>query len=231
MAFTFSLRRSFHRFIILTILMSTCYSTKESLIDPEKYIKIYSHCDTNPNSSIHHNNGLYYIKPSDDGPIIPVICSNGYTMIDVSLDTNLKFIPHYLSSYDYARATKEYILTDLDDTSTFREWWLPSDKNTKFRVAKNCASCEQATDSKLRDHVVYYADSFLFCYTGYLGQNACFDDINEFACNVCDVGQFSDDNATKVNETNTKYWKQCTALQSSADTPSWHEPQMRYDYV
>lgn len=211
------------------ILVPTIYATNDLLMDPQKYAKIYSHCDPNPNSIIHQNNGLYYVKPSEDGPIIPVICSNGYTMIDVSLDTNLKSIPHYLSSHDYARGTKEYILTQLDDTSTFRQWWLPSDKNTKFRIAKNCASCEQSTDPKLRDNVVYYTDSNLFCYTSYLGQNACSDEMNEFACNVCDIGQFAEVEHVETNDTHSKYWKQCTALQSSADMPSWHEPQMRYD--
>ena len=78
----------------------------------------------------------------EDGLIIPAICSNGYTMIDGSLDLTLTSLSHYLSSYDYSRTTLNYIITNLDDTSTFREWWLPSNRNTKFRVAKNCKSCE-----------------------------------------------------------------------------------------
>ena len=77
--------------IILLILASLLVfkgSTKDDadLMDPRRYIKVYSQCDAN----IHQNNGLYYIKPTDDGPVIPVICSNGYTMIDLSLDANLK---------------------------------------------------------------------------------------------------------------------------------------------
>ncbi len=122
--------------MLISITTGINDDTKDSLMDPQKYVKIYSQCDPSPNSAIHKNNGLYYIKPSETKPVIPVICSNGYTMLDLSLDTNLKSIPSYLSSYDYSRGSTDYLITNLDDTSTFREWWLPSNKNTKFHVAK-----------------------------------------------------------------------------------------------
>eukprot|EP01084_Bolivina_argentea_P014718 27532_1 len=193
-------------------------SAKDSLLDPAKYVKIYSSCDSQ--NIIHKNNGLYYIKPSFNSVIIPVICSNGYTMIDGSLDYNLKSLPSYLSSHDYSRNSKDYIIPNLDDTSTFRQWFLPSNKYTKFRIAKYCNSCEQSFDYKLTDNVVYYTDSSLFCYTWFniQGTNPCSEYINEYACNKCDIGTF---------DTNNQYWTQCKALQMSSDTIVLHEPQMR----
>eukprot|EP01084_Bolivina_argentea_P014717 27531_1 len=196
-------------------------SAKDSLLDPAKYVKIYSSCDSQ--NIIHKNNGLYYIKPSFNSVIIPVICSNGYTMIDPSLDLNLNNIASYLSSWDYSRLSLNFIITNLDDTSTFREWWLPADINTQFRVAKDCKSCDEiSSDPSLENNVVYYTDGSNFCYTIYNDGNPCSNNINEYACNTCDVGTFISDDILNIN-----YWSTCTALQVSPDTPSWHEPQMR----
>eukprot|EP01083_Nonionella_stella_P218430 783282_1 len=116
----------------------------------------------------------------------------------------------------------------LDDTSTFRQWWLPSDKNTKFRIAPDCASCEQSTDPLLNDNVVYYTDSSLFCFTSYTGADACEENINEYSCNICDAGMFTGSDDTHIPQSN--HWSSCTALQSSSDTPSWHEPFMRVNH-
>eukprot|EP01083_Nonionella_stella_P290532 988555_1 len=187
----------------------------------DQYVDVYSYCDPTPDSNIHKDNGLYYLKPLANGPIIPAICSNGYTMLDPSLDTNLESFPSYLSSWDYARTSLDYIITNLDDTSTFREWFLPSDSYTKFSVAPQCKSCHAATDPN--DDVVYYTDGFNFCYTSYIAGNPCAQNINEYACNQCDVGVFSTD-------PQDIYWESCSALQVSADTPSWHEPQMRVNH-
>ncbi len=63
---------------------------------PSVSITIHSSCNT-------LIDGLHYIKPLENNNIIPVICSNGYTMIDPSL--NFESITPYLSSYDYSRRT------------------------------------------------------------------------------------------------------------------------------
>lgn len=57
--------------------------------------------------------------------------------------------------------------------------------------------------------------------------NPCFNAVNEYACNKCDVGTFIQD---EDNAYSNSYWTQCQALQVSADTPSWHEPQMRVNH-
>ena len=132
------------------------------------YVEIYSTCDPTPNSHIHKNNGLYYIKPFKDGPIIPAICSNGYTMIDPSLDLNMLSLPSYLSSWDYSRLSLDMIIPNLDDVSTFRQWWLPSNQMTKFRVADQCKSCQPSNDQSITNNVVYYTDSTNVCYTSFI---------------------------------------------------------------
>eukprot|EP00486_Rosalina_sp_Unknown_P013765 CAMPEP_0201591984 /NCGR_PEP_ID=MMETSP0190_2-20130828/190002_1 /ASSEMBLY_ACC=CAM_ASM_000263 /TAXON_ID=37353 /ORGANISM="Rosalina sp." /LENGTH=1019 /DNA_ID=CAMNT_0048050547 /DNA_START=33 /DNA_END=3093 /DNA_ORIENTATION=- len=188
-------------------------------------VDIYSSCDPTPNSEIHVNNGLYYIKPLANGPVIAAICSNGYTMIDPSLDLNMKSFPSLLSSWDYGKLSTIFIMTNYDDTSTFREWWLPSTKNTKFRVADLCDTCQQADDQKnMEDNVVYYSEGSNFCYTWYTYGNACALKVNDYSCNQCDVGTFLTD------DDGNEYWSTCDALQMSADAPSWHDPDQRVNH-
>eukprot|EP01083_Nonionella_stella_P034158 93523_1 len=168
------------------------------------YVTIASSCNEMD------RDGLYYIKPLEDGAVIPVICNNGYAMLDVSLDAHLESYPSYLTSYTYARDSFDWILPTLDDTSTFREWFTPSDTETKFRVAPQCRSCESSND--FGDDVVYYTDSALFCFatTPISGCSADFM-LNDYACNVCDVGIFDSEDI--------RSWTKCTALQMQSDTP------------
>ena len=60
-------------------------------------ITVYSSCNEI------NIDGLYYIKPMPSLPILPVICSNGYAMLDVSLDQQLRQYPSFLTSWDYGR--------------------------------------------------------------------------------------------------------------------------------
>eukprot|EP00485_Elphidium_margaritaceum_P018336 CAMPEP_0202729440 /NCGR_PEP_ID=MMETSP1385-20130828/186133_1 /ASSEMBLY_ACC=CAM_ASM_000861 /TAXON_ID=933848 /ORGANISM="Elphidium margaritaceum" /LENGTH=1043 /DNA_ID=CAMNT_0049395701 /DNA_START=32 /DNA_END=3164 /DNA_ORIENTATION=- len=187
------------------------------------FAPVYATCDPTPNSDIHRNNGLYYIKPDANGPVIAAICSNGYTMIDPTFDLRLERLPSYLSSWDYSRMSLDMIMPNLDDTATFREWWLPSDEATKFRIADQCRACEssKATTPENADDVVYYTDSYNFCYTTFRDGNPCEQHINDEACNKCDDGIFADDSNAH------SYWSRCNALQVSPDTPSLHPPDGR----
>eukprot|EP00486_Rosalina_sp_Unknown_P015534 CAMPEP_0201593512 /NCGR_PEP_ID=MMETSP0190_2-20130828/191093_1 /ASSEMBLY_ACC=CAM_ASM_000263 /TAXON_ID=37353 /ORGANISM="Rosalina sp." /LENGTH=291 /DNA_ID=CAMNT_0048052723 /DNA_START=9 /DNA_END=881 /DNA_ORIENTATION=+ len=166
------------------------------------YVDIPSSCNAMT------QDGLYYIKPTETGKVIPVICSNGYTMIDLSLDLNLESYPSYLTSWSYSRDSTEWIIPSLDDTSSFKQWWLPSDDSTNFRIAKNCLSCESSID--FGDDVVYYADSSLFCFAS-TPNPGCTSNLNDDACNICDVG-------TKLDDTG-RTWIKCSAVQMKSDTP------------
>eukprot|EP01084_Bolivina_argentea_P135070 238070_1 len=158
-------------------MFTVCLLLFSDIITQAKTIELHSSCNDIT------TDGLYYIKPSEKGAIIPVICSNGYVMIDLSLDINMNSYSSYLSSWDYGRNNMDYILPNLDDKSTFRSWWLLSDSNTKFTVAPNCNSCELSNND-----IVYYSDSSLFCFSIYNSGDPCLDDIYpQYSCNKCDV--------------------------------------------
>jgi len=177
----------------------------------DEYTTVYSSCNEV------EVDGLYYIKPLPDLPVLPVICSNGYAMLDASLDINLNVYPSYLSSWDYGRLNTDYILSRLDDLSTFREWFLPADENTQFYVAPGCTEC---VAGDYDDNTVYYIDSHTFCFSGAV-INGCIDDTESSSyhaesCNTCDAGIWPSNDQTQP-------WLKCTALQLSADHVIDHE--------
>eukprot|EP00485_Elphidium_margaritaceum_P004154 CAMPEP_0202692848 /NCGR_PEP_ID=MMETSP1385-20130828/7126_1 /ASSEMBLY_ACC=CAM_ASM_000861 /TAXON_ID=933848 /ORGANISM="Elphidium margaritaceum" /LENGTH=982 /DNA_ID=CAMNT_0049348447 /DNA_START=45 /DNA_END=2993 /DNA_ORIENTATION=- len=176
-----------------------------------EYSVVYSSC-----SDIDVD-GLYYIKPMADRPVIPVICSHGYTMLDASLDEHLTAYPAYLSSFDYPRLDTNHILSRLDDLSTFREWFAVADEFTKFNVAPDCTEC---VPGDFGDNTVYYIDSHSFCFSGDTS-NGCIDDTSSESyhaesCNTCDAGIWPDNDRTQP-------WLKCTALHMSADHAVDHE--------
>ena len=138
-------------------------------------------------------------------------------MLDISLDANVELYSSYFSSWDYARGHSDHIITNLDDLSTFRQWWTPSDDNTLFRVASNCNLCESS--EQYGDNTVYYTDGLLFCFGQYPGSGCTAIDgpLNEYACNQCDVGDIDEQG----------YWSRCSALQMSSDTPINHDQEQR----
>ena len=173
---------------------------------PDEYVSIPSSCNDIK------KDGLYYIKPTESGAVIPVICNNGYAMLDLSLDLNLNSYSQYLTSWDYSRNSFEYILPSLDDQSTFKQWWIPSssDINTKFRIAPDCETCQ--TSSEFGDNVVYYTDSALFCFAS-TPMSGCTLGLNDYACNICDVGNID------ISDNSSRTWTKCTSLQMKSDTP------------
>ena len=166
-----------------------------------EYVRIHSSCNDID------RDGLYYIKPTKEGKVIPVLCSNGYTMINPAFDNTLSSYPSYLTSYTYGRSSTDWIIPSLDDTSNFKQWWTPSDEYTKFRIAPNCKSC--ISTEEYGDDTVYYTDSALFCFAS-SPVAACSADLNEYACNTCDVGTIYADDS----------WKKCTALRMKSDAVS-----------
>eukprot|EP01083_Nonionella_stella_P087970 244933_1 len=175
-------------------------------LDPSPYTTVYSSCNEI------QTNGLYYIKPLPHLPVLPVICSNGFAMLDASLDINLNSFPSYLTSWDYGRINTDYILSALDDTSTFRQWFIPADGNTKFYIAPQCMECEAG---EFDANTVYYIDSHTYCFSGAI-MNGCIEDTLSAryhleSCNTCDVGIFEED------DQNSNNWIKCMALQMDAD--------------
>eukprot|EP00486_Rosalina_sp_Unknown_P012144 CAMPEP_0201592364 /NCGR_PEP_ID=MMETSP0190_2-20130828/190279_1 /ASSEMBLY_ACC=CAM_ASM_000263 /TAXON_ID=37353 /ORGANISM="Rosalina sp." /LENGTH=866 /DNA_ID=CAMNT_0048051107 /DNA_START=228 /DNA_END=2828 /DNA_ORIENTATION=+ len=148
-----------------------------------------------------------------DGGILPVICNNGWTMIDGSLDVDMNFLPSFVTSYDYGRS-KAYTFSRLDDLVTFREWFLPADDNTKFRVAPGCNEC---VEGEFGDNTVYYTDSNSFCFSN-LGGSGCIEDTTSYyyhpeSCQQCDAG------TVDLNGD----WSICFGLQMDADHEINHD--------
>eukprot|EP01084_Bolivina_argentea_P259294 437477_1 len=201
--------RTFCSILITHLLLHLIFATE----DDTEYTTIYSSC----NSVI--ENGLYYIKPIANEPyILPVICSNGYAMLDGSLDLNMHAIPNFLSSYDYGRFNRYYTISSLDDLSTYRQWLLFADENTKFNIAPNCMECESGNE--FNDNTVYYTDSHTFCFSSAI-TSGCINNTEAASyhiesCSQCDVGVFPNDDSTQL-------WTRCQALQLSADHPINHD--------
>lgn len=164
--------------------------------------------------------GLYYIKPMPSLPVLPVICSNGYAMLDVSLDQSLRSYPSFLTSWDYGRIHTFSIMSRLDDLSSFREWFLPADNATSFRVSPECTQC---ISGDFGDSTVYYTDSHAFCFSADMSPG-CINDSDSMrfhaeSCHTCDSGEFvvdGDGNATAD-------WIKCTATHMPADHPVDHD--------
>eukprot|EP01083_Nonionella_stella_P216978 779289_1 len=147
--------------------------------------------------------GLQYIKPLQTGKVIPVICSNGYTMIDPSL--HLDSITSYLSSSDYSRRSSTILSSELNDFVNWSEWWLPATAtdNTLFTVSPACNTCILNTDM----NNAYYMSNYYFCFKT-LPHNEC--DLSNASlsiyCNPCDDGQHA-----------LTDWTHCYGIQLSAD--------------
>ena len=178
--------------------------------DSDEFVTIYSSCNDVT------QDGMYYIKPLPDGPPLPVICSNGYVMLDGALDIEINTYPYYLSSHDYGRYSKDYSISSLDDLSTYRQWLLFADENTKFNVAKDCLSCQQG---QYGDNTVYYADSHIFCFSALMtsgcAEDTSSDEYHPESCNQCDSGM--------PRDLISNPWTQCFALQLSADHEIDHD--------
>ena len=170
--------------------------------------------------------GLYYVKPTAAGPIMPAICSNGYTMVDPSL--NLDAIQQYFTSfYRYGDEFVTVYGTDCGESSGWTDWFIPADSDTQFRVANDCSECLDGEQHG--SNTAYYMTTRYICPTasdhggcGALNEDIAvwsnYDQLAEQMCNVCDdTGGLCGD----VQGTESEYtgaWCDCYALQFPADT-------------
>lgn len=160
------------------------------------------------NSCINLDDGMFYIKPTEEGPVIPVICSKSYTMIDISL--HFGNIAHYFSSYDYSKSDTYIIGPELDDMVSWREWWTPADDTYLFRTATNCHACYP--DETWESNAAYYMSSYYFCFSTAM-EPECPDGIpnegfDQNACAWCDDGK---------GKSAVSGWTKCTSLRFNAD--------------
>ena len=88
---------------VTSIIYGLIYVDEITYTDPsvDEITSVYSSCDD--------TDGLFYLKPSPDLGALPVICSNGYAMIDGYLDRNLQTLSQFLSSYDFGISCSQWL--------------------------------------------------------------------------------------------------------------------------
>eukprot|EP01083_Nonionella_stella_P017323 48442_1 len=183
--------------------------------------------------------GLYYIKPSEKGSIIPVICSGGYTMLDASLNYE-SLSTYFTSMYQYGDEIKMMYGTDCGDSSGWRDWYVPANDNTNFRVALGCEECK--TGEMYGDNTAYYMTNVYFCPVN-LDIDGCSPkkrDLQtepDIMCNVCDDDSgicgsgHGRDGETIYDQSAVLSWCDCYTLQLTADhkTTSIHSEYCQQD--
>ena len=74
-------------------------------------------------------------------------------MLDASL--NFDSISSYFTTiYRYGDDRKALYGTDCSETSGWRDWFIPANKHTKFRVAQGCGQCKEG--NWYGDNTAYY---------------------------------------------------------------------------
>ena len=195
---------------LISIAISTSYVIAET-------VTISSSCNDK------EANGLYYIKPTKNGQVIPVICNNGYTMLDASL--NFDAVSSYFTSlYRYGNDDKIMYGTDCSDSSGWRDWFIPANEITKFRVARDCLQC--TTGDIYGDSTAYYMTNGYFCPVMYDSDGCVNTDstlTENVMCNTCDdvdglcgSGE-GRDGETITDSASYSTWCDCYTLQLSAD--------------
>ena len=182
-------------------------------------VSISSSCNTKT------KNGLYYIKPIIDGEIIPVICNNGYTMIDASLNLD-SYSGYFTSLYRYGDDRRPMYGTDCSDSSGWRDWFIAANENTKFRVALECQEC--ISGSIYGDNTAYYMTNGYFCPV-YADGDGCTDAnyqenmIENPMCNICDDTEglcgngYGRDGSSITDPQSYNAWCDCYSLQLTSD--------------
>ena len=155
-----------------------------------------------PNSCAGLEDGIHWLQLIDDNsyPLVEVKCSNGFAILDVNLDSNLK---EYFSSWDmwhYAIAGPRN-----DDPVNWANWYVPGamDADTKYLVSDTCESCE-ITDSEDNGNELansnpvtagddsayangYYMTGNMFgCFWYIRGLHDCDMDWETYECFFCD---------------------------------------------
>eukprot|EP01083_Nonionella_stella_P271428 919701_1 len=197
-------------------------------------------CPTHDHRFIHSisssckTDGLYYIKPTVDGAIIPVLCNDGYTMLDASLNYDA-LSTYFTTMYKYGDADKTIYGTDCSDSSGWRDWYTPANENTKFRVARNCESC--TAGAAYGDNTAYYMTSGYFCPVE-VDRDGCSSEkrmagqtVPDIMCNVCDdedglCGEGAGRTGDSLYDTlSDPSWCDCYTLQLTPDhlTTSTHD--------
>ena len=108
-------------------------------------------------------------------------------MLDASL--NFDSISSYFTSlYPYGDDDLRVYGTDCGDSAGWRDWFIPANTDTKFRVAINCLECQEG--GIWGDNTAYYMTNSYFCPTNSDGDGCesskVLETVPDLMCNICD---------------------------------------------
>eukprot|EP00486_Rosalina_sp_Unknown_P011624 CAMPEP_0201591958 /NCGR_PEP_ID=MMETSP0190_2-20130828/189984_1 /ASSEMBLY_ACC=CAM_ASM_000263 /TAXON_ID=37353 /ORGANISM="Rosalina sp." /LENGTH=966 /DNA_ID=CAMNT_0048050509 /DNA_START=186 /DNA_END=3086 /DNA_ORIENTATION=- len=143
------------------------------------------------------------------------------------LDASLNFdglSTYFTSLYRYGNDDKAMYGTDCSDTAGWRDWFIPANDNTKFRVARDCMECKSGGIHG--DNTGYYMTNGYFCPVMF-DNDGCvnIDDTKteNVMCSICDdvdglcgSGE-GRDGAEITDSASYSAWCDCYTLQLSAD--------------
>ena len=167
------------------------------------------------------NDGLQYILPDPSiGTVIPVTCDNGWTMLNGELTPN---IYDYFTSYSLSHRDPTIILPNTDDHTSWRDWFIPADENTLFRVAEDCSTClADDSDTQWGDNTAYYATGDYLCF--YIRKTGNLCEYSDVYCNQCDdpdVKTYEQPYDPLDPESDTyPMWEQCKYVRFNSDVYS-----------
>merc|ERR1719295_209743 len=127
--------------------------------------------------------GVQYILPygsSDDNyDLLPVVCNDGNTILDPSLSFE-RYRQYFSSLYMYDEGIAG---PELDDFSSWREWWLPLESSEQFiyGVSDDCSS-SCLTDAAF-DKGYYMTGNFYLC--AWITKGDCDMDAETYTCYQC----------------------------------------------
>jgi len=145
-------------------------------------VQVFSDTQLIPNSCVDLEDGEQFIKmlDGDDYPVTKVKCSNGYAMLDYSLDTD---IASYFTSF--LKWHHKIAGASQTDHVNLQEWFVPNDGNTKYIVSDACDVCEESAQQYGTSNGYYMNANLFGCFTYPRGMPDCDFDIDTYECHAC----------------------------------------------
>jgi len=157
-----------------------------------------------PNGCTDLDDGEQFVKllEGDDYAIVKVKCSNGYTMLDYSLDSDISTYFTSWLKWHYSIAGPSQ-----SDHVNWEEWYVPDDGNSKYLVSENCDVCDESVQQYSTKNGYYMNANLFGCFVYPRGMPDCDFDIDTYECHACysEVGfgtiyqtEFGADDATDM---------------------------------
>ena len=182
----------------VSVLLSVCIASASRIHSTSKNKQNVINSDTLPNSCNDLSDGLQYLKliDSDDYPAVEVKCSNGYAVLDYTVDENIK---EYFSSW--TQWFPRTVGPTNDEHINWQQWFLPTQyttdttsgeesTTTSFVISPDCNTCEETNGRQLYgDSTTYWMTGTIFgCFWKMKGAHNCDVDYDTDVCYTCSSG-------------------------------------------